>query len=369
MAAQQEAVNDTYARDEEPRKTVKRRGLIAGVAALTAAVIANQASQPVGATSGTGLDGALVMGSNNANTPNFAADTTLLQRKTGAGNISYLFSVEGISGAPANNFTDNVGAIFGHATGTGTAVTGYGGSVGVHGEGFTANQIGVEGVNDAPAGGIGIRGAAAAGYGAKLTGGFAPLQLVPAAAGTGAPATGAHLAGELYVDSAGSLFYCKTAGTPGTWINLTAVIAPTPFLHFLSAPDRYIDTRSGFGGITGPLPSNTTKNFQMTGRTGQNGITIPDSATAILGTLTAVGTAASLPGSFLTLWASGSQPPVSNVNYGPPPSSVLATQFTEYGRAGRGGPWIRECLQPERGRLPGRRRWVLLLTEKRVSPQ
>ncbi len=103
---------------------------------------------------------------------------------------------------------------------------------------------------------------------------------------------------------------------------------------FLSTPERFVDTRAGagnIGGVTGPLAPNTTKTFQMTGRNGSSGnpaLQIPDAATAIVGTLTAVGTAASLPGSFLTIWPGGVQPTVSSVNYGPPPTSVLATQFS-----------------------------------------
>ncbi len=88
---------------------------------------------------------------------------------------------------------------------------------------------------------------------------FNSFQLLPAASGVGAPVAGAHLAGELYTDSAGSLFYCKASGSPGTWINLTAVIAPVPSLHFLPTPERFVDTRAGagnIGGVTGPLSSN-----------------------------------------------------------------------------------------------------------------
>jgi hypothetical protein len=40
--------------------------------------------------------------------------------------------------------------------------------------------------------------------------------------GTGAPATGAWSKGDLYVDSAGSIFFCTASGSPGTWQNLSA---------------------------------------------------------------------------------------------------------------------------------------------------
>lgn len=42
------------------------------------------------------------------------------------------------------------------------------------------------------------------------------VKLTPAGS-TGAPAAGAHTAGELHVDSAGKVFVCTANGTPGTW--------------------------------------------------------------------------------------------------------------------------------------------------------
>lgn len=40
---------------------------------------------------------------------------------------------------------------------------------------------------------------------------------VHAATATGAPTSGSHQRGEMYVDGAGSLFVCTASGTPGTW--------------------------------------------------------------------------------------------------------------------------------------------------------
>jgi hypothetical protein len=58
--------------------------------------------------------------------------------------------------------------------------------------------------------------------GAELSGTSAPLRLDPAST-PGAPTSGSHKRGELYVDSNGDLFYCKAdgaAGTPGTWLKV-----------------------------------------------------------------------------------------------------------------------------------------------------
>jgi hypothetical protein len=53
-------------------------------------------------------------------------------------------------------------------------------------------------------------------YGAAFSGNKAPLRLHPAST-QGAPASGVHRQGELYIDSQGHLFLCLATGTPGTW--------------------------------------------------------------------------------------------------------------------------------------------------------
>jgi hypothetical protein len=113
---------------------------------------------------------------------------------------------------------------------------------GVLGETSASGRSGVYGLNtaspgiriaaNAPAGGIwgvtghaddfngiGVRGMSKHGYGATLQGGRAPLRLLPAET-PGAPTSGGHKMGELFVDSKGDLFFCKTTGTPGTWVKI-----------------------------------------------------------------------------------------------------------------------------------------------------
>jgi hypothetical protein len=50
------------------------------------------------------------------------------------------------------------------------------------------------------------------------------LRLVPKTT-VGKPTTGTHTKGEIYMDSAGTLFVCTANGTPGTWkkVSTTAV--------------------------------------------------------------------------------------------------------------------------------------------------
>jgi hypothetical protein len=43
------------------------------------------------------------------------------------------------------------------------------------------------------------------------------LWLEPSNIQIGAPTTGNHQAGELFVDKNGTLFYCAISGTPGEW--------------------------------------------------------------------------------------------------------------------------------------------------------
>ena len=76
------------------------------------------------------------------------------------------------------------------------------------------------------------------------------------------------------MDSNGVLFYCRSAGTPGTWIRVDASpVIPTipteptvPVLNILPTPERFVDTRTGLGGVQGPVPAETTRTVAMTGR-------------------------------------------------------------------------------------------------------
>ena len=61
-------------------------------------------------------------------------------------------------------------------------------------------------------------------YGGKFDGSRAQLLLVPKS-GTGRPTTGVHTKGEIYLDSAASVFVCTKTGTPGTWRKVTTTSA------------------------------------------------------------------------------------------------------------------------------------------------
>ncbi len=120
--------------------------------------------------------------------------------------------------------------------------------------------------------------------------------------------------------AAGSNVTLTEAGNTITIASTATGPAAGPTLTFLPTPERFVDTRINLGGLQGPVPAGTTHTFPMTGRNGQSGnaaLQIPDTATAIVGNLTVVGAAGIPLGSFLTVWPGGTQPTVSNINFGP----------------------------------------------------
>src|SRR5262249_55528306 len=91
----------------------------------------------------------------------------------------------------------------------GIALLANGGGVGANVDGTAAGLV-------SSGGQVGVTASSVSGLGAELSGGEAPVRLVPAAT-AGAPKAGVHKRGELYVDSQGQLFLCVADGTPGSW--------------------------------------------------------------------------------------------------------------------------------------------------------
>lgn len=89
-----------------------------------------------------------------------------------------------------------------------------GGWSGVYGQHTGTSGYGV--VGDGRGGSAGVLGRNSSGYGGQFEGSKAQLKLAPASS-AGRPTSGAHTNGELYMDSAGTLFVCTVSGTPGTW--------------------------------------------------------------------------------------------------------------------------------------------------------
>jgi hypothetical protein len=165
---------------------------------------------------------------------------------------------------------------------------------------------------------IGVFGFSTSSYGGEFVGGLAPLYLGPAGA-PGAPTSGSHFAGEVYLDSTAAVWVCVANGIPGTWVRLTGVRSGVPggALNYLSAPIRIFDTRMGqpapLPASKAPLAGQSMTTIQVSG-TDVGGLHVPAGATGVFGNLTVTNTQG---GGDLILWPHGApQPNVSNINYG-----------------------------------------------------
>lgn len=331
--------DDDPTRQDEVRRT--RRGLVlGGAAAVMAAVVAD--ATPA-AADGT----AILTGQGNAAT----AGTTLTASSatyafTAEATTGYGFGLRGIGTAyGVYGVGSTYAGVFGDGSSGASGVTGIargstGRRVGVSGAAESSEGVGVSGYSPGvgvfgdsgsvnsftpPSGAIGVCGQALAtgGLGGWFTGVRAALHLEPTSA-AGAPTAGPHGVGDIVVDSAGRVYVCTVAGTPGTWNELGAAPpappAPRPTLQLLPIPERFIDTRDGTGGLAGTVAAGTTRRFSLTGRNGLSGDParqVPDAAIYVVGNLAVLGTPSAPLGSFMTLWASGTRPEVASINFGP----------------------------------------------------
>jgi hypothetical protein len=130
---------------------------------------------------------------------------------------------KGKNGVFGESSTPGQNGVSGQHTNQGAGVSGVG-RVGVigfsHENGWNAvwgrHTTNGRGVAGDSAQGVGVLGESTSGIGGQFQGGKAQLRIVPKAT-RGRPTTGAHAKGELYMDSAGTLFVCTIDGTPGTW--------------------------------------------------------------------------------------------------------------------------------------------------------
>ena len=106
------------------------------------------------------------------------------------------------------------------ATGGAFGVTASGNNVGVNAEGSGPGARGVFATSSGSRG-VAVDGGSntSDGLGARFSGGRAQLELFPAST-VGAPTSGNHDRGELFLDNNGDLFLCKQGGTPGKWVKI-----------------------------------------------------------------------------------------------------------------------------------------------------
>jgi hypothetical protein len=163
-------------------------------------------------------------------------------------------------------------------------------SFGVLGESGTST--GVAGGSNT---GTGVAGVSNFGVGGYFSGGEAPLQLA-AAKVAGAPTSGGHVLGEIWLDSTGTLWVCTAKGTPGTWTRLSRVLSGSAggAITYLSKPIRLLDTRPGAtdalhnGG--GPYTSHGSPYPLTIAGASFNGVTIPNGAVGAIGNVIAIAT-------------------------------------------------------------------------------
>jgi hypothetical protein len=136
------------------------------------------------------------------------------QITSAANDAPALFAItDGIGNAVlgnVNNQLSTAASIEGQTRGLGIAL---------HGRVTNVNSVAAAVSGENAGSGAGVEADSATGYGIAATGGLAPLFLQPAAS-AGAPTSGTHAVGELYVDSNGVVFACQGAGTPGTWVQV-----------------------------------------------------------------------------------------------------------------------------------------------------
>lgn len=210
--------------------------------------------------------------------------------------------------------------VVGEGGGTGAGGRFTGGStsgIGVKADGGGPNGVGLAAIGKGTGPAIQATGGITGGIGVVASGGpdGAPLRLVPNVA-AGAPPTGTHFTGELWLDSTGTLFLLPAGGTPGAWQRLTTVPATAAggAITLLPAPVRAVDTRSG-----AKLAAGSDTAFTLTG--GATGI--PAGAKGVLGNLTCDAPAG--PGFFSIFPGNVAFAGTSNLNY---TNAAIANSFT-----------------------------------------
>ena len=194
--------------------------------------------------------------------------------------------------------------------GTTATTSGVAGSGGTNGKGVrgTANGRTAFGVWGASASGYGVVGESDTGIDLAATGAGRLLQAQSGSAG--APASGAHTAGEQMRDAFGNLYLCVTSGSPGVWRKVIGV--PVGYrngtISFLATPIRVYDSRPS----DNPLVGNAARNVQVTG-VNIGGVQVPPGATGCIGNLTVVRPTTS---GYLVIYPQGSHTPSSStVNF------------------------------------------------------
>ncbi len=186
----------------------------------------------------------------------------------------------------------------------------------------TAVRNGVYGFTDHAAG-TAVMARAIVGTGVSASGGHANMALP--AFGPAAPDRNAvYTTGSVIVDSSGDLWYCVSAGIPGTWRKLSGG-GTAGSLHLLPEPLRAYDSRT-----TGRLAAGSTTTISLAnGRNGAGATiaAIPAGATAALVNVTLTGTVGNF-GFIQAYSASLPAPPATSVMNWSTPDDNVANEMT-----------------------------------------
>jgi hypothetical protein len=304
------------------RRTLLKLGgaaAVAGVAAGAASALANHA-QAAPATVNQWTTSTFTIDAETVVKPGSSSytGTDILQLQVGTGSVysalgSQLLNTKaaltaydttttgvGVYGSSSTGF-----GLFG-VTGTGTGATG----AGLNG---TANATGT-GVSGNSGSGIGVQGNSTNFIGGSFTGGLAPLYLGPAGA-SGAPSSGTHAKGEIFLDLNASVWVCVGGGIPGTWVRLGAVATSHGgAINYLSSPIRVLAALNGASGSLVNRPALGPLEIFALPVAGLSGSGIPSTAQGLIANVTVLGPS---QGGNLSLFPTGAPiPTVASMTYG-----------------------------------------------------
>jgi hypothetical protein len=268
LAALEERVAAPPAREEQAtRRDAFKKLAIGAAGALTAGgVMSALSAEPAAAANGD----AITVG--NAFT---GTTRTTLNYNGGDAHPGVLFAIEGTSQPVAIPIFGFNGSAFPAAS------NGW-----VYGATATTQvRTGVYGYTE-KADGYGVAASADNGTGLLVRGDRAAMSFFR----LGVPAperTVAYAVGEVIADSAGALWYCTVAGTPGTWRKLVGP-GTAGTLSLLPEPLRAYDSRGG-----AKLAANSTTTINLANGKNGTGATVaavPAGASAVLANITLTGT-------------------------------------------------------------------------------
>jgi hypothetical protein len=201
-----------------------------------------------------------------------------------------------------NGLSTSGAGVWGHS-GSGNAVVGTSGSgAGVYGT--STDYAAVQGSSTNNVGGF-------------FTGNRAALAL-GAGGAPGAPTSGEHFQGDIYLDSMFTVWVCSAHGTPGTWTRLAGVANGSKggAITYLSTPVRLLDARGGASsGLVnrGALAGNEVFTFAVAGLGGSG---IPSNAQGLIANVTVLGPSST--GNLSLFPAGGAPPTVASMTFGQP---------------------------------------------------